>query len=109
MRHSVRHVSINTGNFPLCSTLNEQSTKLHGVTTHRPQSEFLPSVKSLLSVLSLSSEAFINFLEQNRGRHSSVGIATRYQLDSTGIESRWKQDIPQPSRSALGPTHPPVK
>jgi hypothetical protein len=42
------------------------------------------------------------------GRDSSVGIATRYELDGTGIESRWGRDFPLPSRTALGPTQPPV-
>jgi hypothetical protein len=39
------------------------------------------------------------------GRDSSVGIATRYGLDSPGIESRWGRDFPHPSRPALGPIH----
>ena len=42
------------------------------------------------------------------GRDSVVGIATRYGLDGPGIESRWGRDFPHPSRSALGPTQPPV-
>jgi hypothetical protein len=28
-----------------------------------------------------------------RGRHSSVGIATNYELDGPGIESRWGGEI----------------
>jgi hypothetical protein len=43
------------------------------------------------------------------GRDSSVGIATRYELDGPGIESRWGRDFQQPSRPALGPTQPPVQ
>ena len=39
-------------------------------------------------------------------RNSAVGIATRY---GPGIEIRWGRDFPHPSRSALEPTHPPVK
>ena len=38
------------------------------------------------------------------GRDSSVGIATRYGLESPGIESWWRQDFPHPSRPVLGPT-----
>jgi hypothetical protein len=43
------------------------------------------------------------------GRGSSVGIATRYELDGPGIESRWGRDFQYPSRPALGPTQPPVQ
>jgi hypothetical protein len=39
---------------------------------------------------------------------SSVGIATDYGLDGSGIESRWGE-IFRPSRPALGPTQPPVQ
>ena len=39
-------------------------------------------------------------------RDSSVGIATCYGLDGTGIESRWGRDFPRPSKLSLGPTQP---
>ena len=38
------------------------------------------------------------------GRDSSVGIATRYELDGPGIGTGWGRDFPHPSRPALGPT-----
>jgi hypothetical protein len=41
-------------------------------------------------------------------RDSSVGIATRYEQDGPGIESRWELDFPHPTEPALGPTKPPV-
>ena len=43
------------------------------------------------------------------GRNSSVGIVTRYGLDGPGEESRWGQDIPHPSRPALGFTQPRIQ
>jgi len=43
------------------------------------------------------------------GRDSSVSIATSYGLDGPGIESRWVRIFPHPSRSALGPTQPPIQ
>jgi hypothetical protein len=42
-------------------------------------------------------------------RDSSVGIAARYGLDGPVIESRWGRDFPHPSRTALGPTQPPLQ
>jgi hypothetical protein len=35
------------------------------------------------------------------GRDSSVGIATRYELDGPGIECRWGRNFQHPSRPAL--------
>jgi hypothetical protein len=43
------------------------------------------------------------------GLDSSVGIATGYELDVPGIESRWERDFPQSFRPALGPIQPPVQ
>jgi len=42
-------------------------------------------------------------------RDISVGIAICYGMNGTGIESRWKQDFPHPSRPALGLTQPTVQ
>ena len=38
------------------------------------------------------------------GWDSSVGIETGYELDGSGIDSRWGRDILYLSRPALGPT-----
>jgi hypothetical protein len=43
------------------------------------------------------------------GWDSSVGIATRYELDGPGIESRWGRDFPHQSRPALVPAQPPIQ
>ena len=42
------------------------------------------------------------------GPGSIFGIATGYELDGPGIESRWGWDFPHLSRLALVPTQPPV-
>ena len=42
------------------------------------------------------------------GPDGAVGIATRYELDGPGIESRCGRDFQHPSRPALWPTQPPV-
>ena len=72
---------------------------------------------SFSSITNITSEVhsiflyFLNFLHTPSfmGRDSSVGIATRYGLESPGIESRWGRDFPHLSRPALGPTQPPVQ
>jgi len=43
------------------------------------------------------------------GPDISVGIATGYGLDGSGIESRWGRDFLHLSRPALRPTQPPVQ
>jgi len=43
------------------------------------------------------------------GRDSVTSTATRYWLDSWGIESRWRRDFPHTSRPALGTSHPLVQ
>jgi hypothetical protein len=52
---------------------------------------------------------FLSYYSWRLGWDSAVGIATRYGLDSLGIESRWGWDFPHLSRSALGPTQPPIQ
>jgi len=44
-----------------------------------------------------------------RGQDSSVGIVTRYRMDSPGIESWWGRDFLHPSRLALEPTQRPTQ
>jgi hypothetical protein len=46
---------------------------------------------------------------QNVGRDSSVGTATGYGPDGTGIEFRWVRDLLHPSRPVLGPTEHPIQ
>ena len=38
-----------------------------------------------------------------------VGIETRYELDSPGVESWWGRNFQPPSRPAMGHTQPPVQ
>ena len=47
-------------------------------------------------------DEFKSIYEHIMGRHSSVGIATRYGLDGPGIESRWGQDFSAPVQTGPG-------
>ena len=53
--------------------------------------------------------AVSKFCSNAVGRDSSVGIATGYGMDGTGIESRWRRDFPHPSRLALKHTQPSIQ
>jgi hypothetical protein len=44
------------------------------------------------------------YLLKRLGRDIAVGIATRYELDGLGIESRWGRDFPRLTRPALETT-----
>jgi hypothetical protein len=56
-----------------------------------------------------NSGSFKDFGRIPSGPGSSVGVATDYGLDGPGIESRWGRDFLHLSRTALGPTQPPVQ
>jgi hypothetical protein len=54
-------------------------------------------------VLRNTVKLLINTIRFRRvGRNSSVGIATRYELDGPGIESRWGRGFAYTSRTTLG-------
>jgi hypothetical protein len=50
-----------------------------------------------------------SLLQKTVNRNSSIGTATRYGLDGSRIESRWRRDFPLPSRPDMGPTQPPIE
>jgi hypothetical protein len=92
-------------NFTLFPILRVKEAVCHRLMrpTHKAdQSVYLVSRLWLRGVILLSPI-------RNSGPDSSVGIATRYGLNGLEIESRWRRDFPQPSRSAVGPTEPPVQ
>jgi hypothetical protein len=47
----------------------------------------------------------VRYLVRIVDRDSSVGVPTRYALDGPGIVSRWRRELPHPSRLSLW-THP---
>jgi hypothetical protein len=81
------------------------------------QHEVLHNVKSSRSVRKKYNEDSMTYLfavlnntcENGMARISSVGIATRYGLGGSGIESGWGRDFPHPSRPALGPILSPIQ
>jgi hypothetical protein len=65
---------------------------------------------SVLGYLDLEkSDYFVWASLSGVGRDSSVGIASRYELDGPGIECRWGRDFQHQSRPVLGPTQPSVQ
>ena len=52
---------------------------------------------------------YVCIMENVRGPGSSVGVATDYEREGPGIESRWGRDFLHLSRPALNPTQPPVQ
>ena len=56
-----------------------------------------------------SKDLHLHLYLHNSRPGSVVGIATGYGLDGPGIESRWGRFFLHLSRSALGPTQPPVQ
>jgi hypothetical protein len=62
-----------------------------------------------LTLHRVSQESVYRDYTEVPGPDSSVGIATRYGPDGSGIESRWGRDFPHLSRPALEPTQPPIQ
>jgi len=60
-----------------------------------------------------AGRTFSKCYERVVGRDTSVGVATRYELDYPGIESRWvgggTRNFLHLSRPALGPNQPPIQ
>ena len=86
--------------------------------------KFTPEVTVSKSSLTLESPpclfGFLQFFQPSTeilhiayiaklARDSSVGIATCYGLDGSGIECRRGRDFPHPSRPALRPNQLPVQ
>ena len=58
--------------------------------------------KAIIIIISSSSSSSSSSVV---GRDGAVGIATRYGLDSPGIESQWGQDFSAPNQTGPG-AHP---
>ena len=63
---------------------------------------FVPNVK-------VRMESQYSIPSESPSRDIVVGIEAFYGLDGTGIESRWSQRFPRPSRCVLEPSQPPIQ
>jgi len=54
-------------------------------------------------------QIMFHYIQSIVSRDCSVGIASRYKLDSPGIDLRCERDFPHPSRPALRTTPPPTQ
>ena len=65
-----------------------------------------PIVVQLLEYICIYIYIYIHIhthTHTHKGRDSSLGTATPYEMDGPGIESRCGRGIPHPSRPALSP------
>jgi hypothetical protein len=62
-----------------------------------------------LNSITVPTMHYFTDVPTDRGRDSSVGIATLYGLDVPGIKYQWWRDFPYPSRPAPGPTQSPTQ
>ena len=75
----------------------------------RQMSRIYPLAHYLFQILPstfVSHIIYIYALLLKSDSYSIVGLATCYELDGSGIESRWGRDFLHTSRPALGPTQP---
>ena len=92
----------------ICSRLCCTDIKNRLVTSFRIWSDVcLFRVIAFLGTFTQLRNAALNFFMSVciRGQDSSVGIATRYGLDGSGIESRWGQRFSAPVQTGPG-AHP---
>jgi hypothetical protein len=98
MKNSNDTIWNRTSDLPICSTVP------YPLCHHQRSPDYVTKYEIIF-------EAAISLLVNwgGCGPGTSVGIATGYGLDGSGIESRSGRDFPHQSRPALGPTQPPVQ
>ena len=87
-----------------------RTSVFHSITSHFKNSivhseterYFVLKCVNVLFTLKVEVNTLLAYLVTGKNRDISVGIATRYGLDGTGIESRWGRDFPHPSRPTMG-------
>ena len=88
------------------------ATFLHNILVHSKSEHLMcEPVRSsaCFTYVNASVPIYLYTYINSGSRDSSVGIATRYELDGPGIESRWGRNFPHSSRQALRPTQPPIQ
>ena len=79
------------------------SASLRWFITLRNIKHFILTLQQILNTLQATTQ------NASQPYWLALSTATLYSADGRGIESRWQQDIPDPSRPSLWPTQPPVQ
>ena len=85
---------------------------MQGIYTYIPETNYVPREYSVAAILLLFMVLIIIIIIiiiiLLVGRDSVVGTETSYELDGSGIESRWGRDYLHPFRPTVGYTQPPI-
>ena len=94
---------------PIFSVQSQQSWLFNQWRANNFSATFFCGTAARMMFLFIRTPKFRDVIDQDGSQDSTVSKMTHYRLNGTGIESRWGKDFPQPSKTALGPTQPPVQ
>ena len=82
---------------------------LHGVSREGARKDKGQDTQLQMLVSMFLPLRLLRYISSSKNNLKLLITKTGYGLNGPGIESRWERDFPHLSRSALGPTQPPVQ